>query len=77
MKQLDRALSKVQNGTALCWTRLTTSIGQVVNSRGSVEVGHMDWEQGGMAQVELRDDTTGQSSSCQDTCRVQRKVRTR
>ena len=33
VKQLVGALSKVQNGTALGWTRLTTSIGQVVNTR--------------------------------------------
>ena len=33
VKQLDCALSKVQNGIALCWTTVTTTIGQVVDTR--------------------------------------------
>ena len=33
VEQLDRALLKVQNGIALCWTRQMTSIGQVVDTR--------------------------------------------
>ena len=33
VKQLDRALSKVQDGMALCWTTVTTTIGQVVDTR--------------------------------------------
>ena len=31
--ELVRALSKVQNGIALCWTKWMTSIGQVVGTR--------------------------------------------
>ena len=33
VKQPDRALSKVQNGIALCWTTVTTTIDQVVDTR--------------------------------------------
>ena len=33
VKQLDRVLSKVQNGIALCWTTVTTTIDQVVDTR--------------------------------------------
>ena len=33
LEQLDRALSKVQRGIALCWTTVTTTIGQVVDTR--------------------------------------------
>ena len=33
VKQLDRALSKVQNGIALCWTTVTTTIGQGLDAR--------------------------------------------
>ena len=42
VKQLDRALWKVRNGIAQCWTRVTTSIGQVVDTRVSREGGQMD-----------------------------------
>ena len=33
VKRLDRPLSKVQNGIALCWTTVTTTVGQVVDTR--------------------------------------------
>ena len=33
VKQLDRALLEVQTGIVLCWTKWTTSIGQVVDTR--------------------------------------------
>ena len=33
VEQLDRELSKVHNGIALCWTKRMTWIGQVVNTR--------------------------------------------
>ena len=33
LKQLDSALAKVQKGIALCWTTVTTTIGQVVDTR--------------------------------------------
>ena len=47
VKQLDRALSKVQNGIVLCWTTVTT-IGQVVDTRvlGKVDT----WYGGGKAR---------------------------
>ena len=42
LEQLDRALSKVQNGIALCWTTVTTTIGQMVDTRvlGKVDKWH-------------------------------------
>ena len=47
VKQLDRALSKVQNGIALCWTTVTTTIGQVVDTR---VLGKVDkWNSSGKA----------------------------
>ena len=47
VKQLDRALSKVQNGiaTMLDWSDDVDWTGR-----------QMDWQQGGMAQLELRDE---------------------
>ena len=33
LEQLDRALSKVQRGIALCWTTVTTTIGQMLDTR--------------------------------------------
>ena len=33
LMQLDRALLEVQKGIVLCWTKLMTSIGQVVDTR--------------------------------------------
>ena len=33
LKQLDRALLAFQNGIVLCWTKWSTSIGQVVDTR--------------------------------------------
>ena len=52
VKQLDRALSKVQNGIALCWTTVTTTIGQMVDTR---VLGKVEQQRESMAQVELRD----------------------
>jgi len=47
VKQLDRALSKVQNGIKLCWTTVTTTIGQVVDTR---VLGKLDkWHDSGNA----------------------------
>ena len=33
VRQMDRALSKVQDEIALCWTTVTTTIGHVMDSR--------------------------------------------
>ena len=33
LEQMDRALLEVENGFVLCWTKWTTSIGQVVDTR--------------------------------------------
>ena len=47
VKQLDRALSKVQNGIALCWTTVTTTIDQVLDTR---VLGKVDkWNSSGKA----------------------------
>ena len=47
VKQLDRAVSKVQNGIALCWTTVTTTIGQMVDTR---VLGKVDkWNSSGKA----------------------------
>ena len=45
---------KAQNGIALCWTKRMTSVGQVEDTRF---LGKLDWQQGGMAQPELRDES--------------------
>ena len=47
VKQLDRALSQVQNGIALCWTTVTTTNDQVVDTR---VLGKVDqWNSSGKA----------------------------
>ena len=47
VKQLDRALSKVQNGISLCWTTVTTTNDQVVDTR---VLGKVDkWNSSGKA----------------------------
>ena len=54
VKHLDRALSKVQNGIALCWTTVTTTIGQMVDTR---VLGKVEQQRESMAQVEHRDES--------------------
>ena len=47
LEQLDRALSKVQKGIALCLTTVTTTIGQMVDTR---VLGKVDkWNSSGKA----------------------------
>ena len=47
LEQLDRALTKVQKGIALCWTTVTTTIGQMVDTR---VLGKVDkWNSSGKA----------------------------
>ena len=57
VKQLDRALSQVQNGIALCRTTVTATIGQVVDTRVLGENRQGDWQRKCMTQVELRDES--------------------
>ena len=57
VKQLDRTLSKVQKGIALCWTTVTTTIGQVVDTLILGEADKRDWQRKCMAQVELHDES--------------------
>ena len=47
VKQLDCALSRVQNGIVLCWTTVTTTTGQMVDTR---VLGKVDkWNSSGKA----------------------------
>ena len=54
VKQLDRALSKVQNEIMLDEVADVWTCGGYSCSR---EVGQVDWQQGCMAQLELRDES--------------------
>ena len=73
LEQLVRALSKVQKGIALCWTTVTTTIGQMADTRA---LGKVDkWNSSGKAwpKVELRDESVrcGRRPAavrCRDQC---------